>query len=293
LRSADGTEPFRRKAERLYTAQDGTRLFYADYGDPRDERPTLLCLPGLARTGADFDDVVKRFRRYYRILCPDYRGRGRSQRCADWRRYHPHVLLDDLRHLMAIAGAHRVVVVGTSMGGLLAMGLSVMMPGAIAGIVMNDIGPFAPTSATASLLAEIGADHPQPDWPAAERYLKERFPDLPAYDEPGWRRIAERTFQRGEDGLLHITWDPAVVKPVLAMMNQESTLGDLFRGIAAVPLMTVRGARSTILDAAGLSAMLKIRPDMMHVTVPNVGHAPSLDEDVVVEQLNDFFARCA
>ena len=76
------------------------------------------------------------------------------------------------------------------------------------------------------------------------------------------------------------------------MMDQESTLNDLFRGIGGVPLMTVQGARSDILDAAGFNAMLEIRPDMDHVTVPNVGRAPSLDEAVVVERLNDFFANC-
>src|SRR5713226_6270456 len=113
---------------RHLTAQDGLQLFYRDYGNPHGSRVPLLCLTGLTRNSQDFADLAERCAGTRRVICPDYRGRGRSAYDPDWRRYEPMTYLNDIGHVLLANDIHRVVVVGTSLGGLLAMGLAVMRP---------------------------------------------------------------------------------------------------------------------------------------------------------------------
>ena len=81
--------------------------------------------------------------------------------------YHPRVLLDDLRHLLVACGLHKFVVIGTSMGGLLATGIGAVAPSTLRGVILNDIGPEIGHSGVGRILDYIGRDHPQKDWDGA------------------------------------------------------------------------------------------------------------------------------
>src|ERR1700732_1955518 len=110
--------PFR---ERRFAAQDGLSLYYRDYGEPLSPRLPLVCLTGLTRHSADFADLAARHAGERRILCLDYRGRGRSAYDSNWRNYDPRIYVSDIAHLLAPNDVHRAGVVGTSLGGVLAM----------------------------------------------------------------------------------------------------------------------------------------------------------------------------
>src|SRR5690348_10089163 len=99
--------------ERRLTAEDGLSLYYRDYGDPLSLRTPLLCLSGMVRNSADFADVARRHAGERRVLCPDYRGRGRSDRDPDWRRYEPRIYLGDIADLLAANDIVRIIVLGT------------------------------------------------------------------------------------------------------------------------------------------------------------------------------------
>src|SRR5260221_4043182 len=122
-------------------AQAGLALTSRDYGDPRPPRLPLVCLTGLTRNSADFADLADRHAGERRILCLDYRGRGRSAYDSDWRNYDPLIYVSDIAHLIAANDVHRAVVVGTSLGGVLTMALAVLKPTTLAAAVLNDIGP--------------------------------------------------------------------------------------------------------------------------------------------------------
>ena len=134
--------------EHHYTSQDGLRLYYRSYGDPLAPRTPVLCLGGMTRNAADFDDLASHLSGERWVICPDYRGRGRSDYDPDWRHYVAPIHVDDIRHLLVAAGIHRVVVIGTSMGGLLATAMGVMMPAALVGVVINDAGPDLDSAGT-------------------------------------------------------------------------------------------------------------------------------------------------
>jgi pimeloyl-ACP methyl ester carboxylesterase len=186
--------------ERRFTAQDGLNLYYRDYGDPLSARRPVLCLGGLARNSKDFHGFANRLCQKRRVVCPDYRGRGRSDYDPDWRNYRPEVYANDLFHLLAAANLHEVIICGVSMGGLLAMGLCVLVPSHVAAIILDDVGPEIDDAGIERIRAYVGRDHPQPDWPAAIAEVKRLFPNLAPTDEAGWRRFAEATFHEGEDG---------------------------------------------------------------------------------------------
>jgi pimeloyl-ACP methyl ester carboxylesterase len=275
--------------EATISAQDGLALYYRDYGDPLAARTPVLCLTGLTRNSADFADFAARLARERRVLCPDYRGRGRSAYDTDWRHYDPFVYINDIAHLLAATGIGRAVVVGTSLGGLISMGLAALRPTLVAGVVLNDIGPSAVNPGISRILEYVGVDYPQPDWAAAIRFLKELTPNLaPRADDAWWRQHAEATYRKGADGQLHFNWDLAIAKPLAHQQGAMPNLWTLYRGLLPIPTLALRGALSDVLTEEVFNRMALEKPDLVCVTVPDKGHTPSLSEPQAISALDAF-----
>ena len=276
--------------ERRFTAQDGLGLHYRDYGDADAAATPVLCLGGLTRNARDFDALARRVSARRRVLCLDLRGRGRSDYDPDWRNYRPETYIADIAHLLAAANLHRVAVVGTSLGGILAMAMAAAMPSSLAGVVLNDVGPEVEPGGLAPILAYIDADRPQPDWESAVRTVRTHLPNLAFQDEAMFETMARNTYREGEDGLLHFDWDVNIVKPLRRGGGAAPDLWPLFRGLRAIPLLAFRGAESDILSAGCFARMAAERPDARLVTVPRTGHAPTLAEPECVAALDAFLA---
>jgi pimeloyl-ACP methyl ester carboxylesterase len=274
-----------------FTSQDGLALHYRDYGDPLSPRLPVLCLTGLTRNSADFADLAARLATERRVLCPDYRGRGRSAYDRNWRNYDARVYLNDLGHLLAVTGIGRAVVIGTSLGGLLAMGLGALKPTALAGVVLNDIGPALAEQGMARILDYVGTDHPQPDWPSAVHFLRRLLPGVALRSEEEWLDFARATYRQGADGMLHFDWDVAIAKPLVANGGRTPDLWALFRGLRRVPTLAIRGGRSDVLTAETFDRMAEAKPDLRRVTVPEAGHTPTLKEPPAADALDDFLRQ--
>ncbi len=275
--------------EGTVSAQDGLALYYRDYGDRLAAKAPVLCLTGLTRNSADFATLAERLSRERRVICPDYRGRGRSAYDPDWRHYDPYVYISDISHLLTATGIDRAVIVGTSLGGLLAMGLAVLRPTVVAGVVLNDIGPDVASSGLARILQYVGVDYPQPDWEAAIRFLKELTPNLaPKADDAWWRSHAEGTYRKGADGRLHFDWDLALSKPLGQQRKTSPDLWTMFRGLKPIRTLAFRGALSDVLSEDVFRRMALEKPDLVCVTVPDAGHTPSLSEPQATNALDDF-----
>ena len=271
---------------RTYLARDGLALYYRDYGGPLAGRPAVLCLAGMTRNSKDFHALARRLAEHRRVLCPDYRGRGRSAYDPEWRHYHPRTYVDDIRHLLAATGEHRVVVIGTSLGGLLAMAMAVAMPTAVAGAVLNDIGPEIGAEGLCTIIDYMRDDRPMADWEAATRRLRDTLPGLPARTDEDWQAIARAVFREMPDGRVCFDWDPAVVRPLLRIRGEHPDLWPQFRALRRVPLLAVRGAESKILSEATLRRMADEVPSLARLTVAGVGHPPALDEKEVLEAID-------
>lgn len=282
--------PARGYREVTYRAQDGRRLYYREYGDPLSRAPALLCLPGLTRNSKDFDTLARRLCAARRVVCPDYRGRGQSERDPDWRNYAPRVTLSDVRHLRIAAGLHHAVVCGVSFGGLLAMALGALAPTALAGVILNDVGPDLDPKGTERILGYIARDHPQPDWPTATARMRETFPTLSYKSDEEWRSFTEATYRQGTDGQLYVDYDLALARTLRDSQEAED-IWALFGTLRDLPVLAVRGGVSDVLSAATLDKMVRAKTDLAHLTLPGVGHTPSLNEPESERAIDDLLRR--
>ena len=275
---------------RRYTAQDGLSLYYRAYGDPLAPATPVLCLPGLARNSKDFDRLATRLAADRWVVCPDYRGRGQSDYDSDPENYQPAIYINDLRHLLAASGLHKAVVIGTSMGGLLACAMGAAMPGALAGVVLNDVGPDIGADGLGRILSYLAKDNPQPDWDSAVAAFKALLPNLSLRTEEDWRVAAQATWRKGDDGMLHYDWDMHIVDP-LVNKRPLPDLWALFRSLRNIPMLVIRGGRSDVLLPETFHRMTEEHPGMQGLTVDGVGHAPTLNEPEAAAAIDKLLAQ--
>lgn len=276
--------------DRFVLAQDGLKLYACDYEPIHGSGTAVLCLAGMTRNSKDFAHVPAAIVPQRRVICPDYRGRGLSDYDRNWRHYDPIVYLNDILHLLAALNVHKVIVIGTSLGGILAMGLAVLRPGVMAGAVLNDIGPDIGTAGLTHILNYVSRDRPQPDWTAAAAEMQRTFSYLELGDPQNWDRMAQATYKEGPDGMLRFDWDVRLIRPFRRALRQRQDLWPYFRALRFIPTLVIRGGKSQVLLPAALDRMKVEKPDLLTVTVPNVGHTPNLGEPAAVAALNSFLA---
>ena len=278
--------------ERRITSFDNLSLYVRDYGDPMDSRAPLFCLGGLTRNSKDFESLAERYSSDgRRVICPDYRGRGQSHYDPNWSNYDPRTYIRDIRDVLAALNVHRVVVVGTSLGGILGMGMAAAMPTALAAVVMNDVGPVVETEGLDFIVDYIKVDRPHDDWDAAVVTIQNMLPNLTFQDEGIWLKMAENTFRRCDDGKLRFDWDVNIAKPLLASDYEIPDMWPLFRALKDIPTLVLRGAESDILSPACFAEMQAVKPDMIAVEIPRAGHVPTLAEPESRAALDDFLGR--
>lgn len=260
------------------SASDGLTLAVRLWGD-RSERTPLLCLPGLVRTGGDFARIAARHASARLVVAPDYAGRGLSQRARHWQRYRPERILVDVLDLCAALHLPRVVVIGTSLGGVLAMGLAVARPRLLTAALLNDIGPEIGTAGLAAVEALVGREHVFTSLEDAAAWLRSNLPWLSLATAEDWREFADLTVARGPDGLWRSLWDPRIARTLAEAARRD--LWSLFGALASVPVLVVRGEISDVLSEATARRMKAAHPALGEIVVEGVGHAPTLSEPAI------------
>jgi len=280
------------------TAPDGLRLHVRCYGRASAAGIPVVCLPGLARTAADFDALATELSRDgphpRRVIALDYRGRGLSQYDRDPANYSLPVELADVLAVVTALEAFPAVFIGTSRGGILTMLLAAVRPSAIAGAVLNDIGPVIEPQGLMRIKSYVGK-LPQPRTFAEgaeilRRLFHSQFPRLGPDD---WLAAAHRMFKE-ENGLLVTTYDPKLAT-TLAGVDLERPIANLwkeFDALTHVPLMVIRGANSDILSASTVAQMKARHPALETIEVPDQGHAPLLAEADTISLIARFAAAC-
>ena len=276
-----------------YQSDDGLKLFARDYPNPA-AKLTLLCLHGLSRNAADFHDLACDLQGEFRIVSADQRGRGRSQWDANPANYTPIRYVRDMNELIKRLELRNVVLVGTSMGGLMSMIMAILDPLPLRGVVLNDIGPEVDPVGLARILSYVGKQQPALwSWAdVAERVENDNRIAFPNYRKEDWDRWARRNYGESESGEFLPLFDPAIGPPlVAAMANAPPDPWPVFEGLKQMPVLLIRGALSDVLEAGCAQEMARRHGDLRLLTVPDVGHAPMLDEPGVVPQIREFLAQ--
>lgn len=279
-------------ADGYWWSNDGLRLHYRDYPG-RDDRPPLLCLPGLTRNARDFEDLAERLCGEWRVLAVDLRGRGESAYAKDPMSYVPLTYLQDLEALINALGLKRFVAVGTSLGGILAMLMAATHPERIAGAVLNDVGPELEAAGLARIRTYVGKAAWYPTWVHAARAVAEANADVyPHYTLADWLAMAKRLYRLTPGGRIVLDYDMKIAEPFRVPGNEAGP--DMWRAydaLAGAPVLVVRGALSDILGADAARRMIERLPGAELVTIAGVGHTPTLTEPEAAAAIGRLLAK--
>ncbi|MEM6887287.1 MAG: alpha/beta hydrolase [Pseudomonadota bacterium] len=260
-----------------FTTSDGLNLHYTDDGAGLP----VLCLAGLTRTSADFDYVTPHLPNV-RLIKMDYRGRGNSDWDDTWQNYTIPTECRDVLELLDTLDLPHVAILGTSRGGLNAMGLATFAKERLLGIALNDIGPVVDPSGLDFIMGYLGRDpsaKTHAEAASAMRQSMRGFIDVPT---SRWMEEAQKHF-RQTDGGLKITYDPKLRDAIESLGAQPAPdLWPFFDALADLPIALVRGEHSNLLTVATFNEMRARRPDMTVATAVGRGHVPFLDEPEAV-----------
>lgn len=278
-------------AEFWFDSQEGLRLFSRVYAGPRADSPVVLCLHGLMRNSRDFEDLALHLCARYRVVVPDVRGRGLSARDPNFHNYQIPTYLQDLMRLLLGLGVGRASIIGTSMGGLMAMLMAVTAPQVITGIVLNDVGPEVDPRGLERIRGYAGKSPPVHSWPEAIATVRAIYgtawPDL---SDERWEKIARASYRANARGVPEADADPLIAEPLKDTKSAAPDLWPLWGALGGVPMLAIRGATSDVLSASTLERMQREKPGLKVLTVANRGHTPLLDEPECVAAIDDFLA---
>jgi pimeloyl-ACP methyl ester carboxylesterase len=278
--------------EMNWQSHDGLRLFARIYAGPSAAAPTVLCLHGLTRNSRDFEDLAPHLERRHRVIVPDLRGRGLSARDPNLHNYQPAIYVQDILSLLAAVDAPRVAVVGTSLGGMLAMMLGFSHPARIAGMVLNDVGPEIDPVGMERIKQYAGRLPPARTWSAAVAQTRAVYGDAwPGLEPERWQELARRGYRENAAGIVEADADPGIGEALRAAPATRLDLWPLWQALRNVPTLAIRGAHSDILSSATFARMQQEHPGLRQLEVADRGHVPLLDEPECIEALDAFLSQ--
>ena len=265
-------------------------MAYTEWGDAANPR-VLICAHGLSRVGRDFDDLARALAGTYRVVCPDVVGRGKSSWLADPTHYQVPQYVSDMVTLIARLNPQSLHWVGTSMGGLIGMGLAALPNSPIKRLVLNDVGPVLKADALKRIAQYIGQSPPFADFAAAEAYIRAVSASFGLTSDAQWKRLTEISLKPEGSGF-RMHYDPAIAVP---FQTQNAGGADIelwnFYDAIHCPTLVVRGERSDLLDRATLACMGARGPQAATVEIPGVGHAPMFMDPDQIKVVRDFLLQ--
>ncbi len=268
---------------------NGLRLHYLDFGN--SGKPPLICIHGLSGNAHNFDGLAEHFAPDYHVISIDVRGRGDSQ-WGPSDDYNQTNYANDLATLIDMLRFPQVTLVGTSMGGMIAMLYAGGYPERVARMVLNDVGPevdragikrttdyMSTAPAEFASLAEVGA------------YYRENYPAMRQMPEQELLEFVKWAVKPATNGGFRWKMDPAIRNaPRTGSAARSLDMWVPYARITA-PILVVRGADSDILARATAQRMCLVLPQQTTIVeVPGVGHAPSLLEPEALSAITQFLS---
>jgi pimeloyl-ACP methyl ester carboxylesterase len=274
--------------EKSFTTQDGLKIHYRDYAGADSEKTPVLCLPGSSANSMSFDDMAPRYAADRRVLTLDWRGHGNSDWDPDYKNYGFETDRDAVYELLKTENLDRIVIIGTSRGGLIAMFIALTRPELLAGVVLNDIGPVVGQAGLERLQRVFALNSTFGSYQEAGQAMKERLgitvTDLTDED---WTRHATRAYAQNDDGKFRPNFDPGYARS-FAETKSGADLWPLFEALAGVPTLAIRGEKSDVLESGTLDEMARRNPNLITATIPGRTHCPYLDKPASLKALDSF-----
>jgi pimeloyl-ACP methyl ester carboxylesterase len=278
-------------------------MAYWQWGDASAGH-VIVCVHGLSRQGRDFDVLARallaRAGRPLRIVCPDVVGRGRSDWLKDPMGYAVPTYVGDmlalLAQLHAQASLETLDWLGTSMGGLIGMGIcgtpKLPLPVPVRRLVLNDVGPAIEWQAIQRIGAYLGKAGRFDSVEQAAAAMWAISTSFGPHTPEQWLALSRPMVNALPEGGFALHYDPAIAVPIRAMTEEAATQGQaalwqLYDHITARTLIT-RGAESDLLSRETAAAMTQRGPKARLIEFEGVGHAPTFVADNQIEAVASF-----
>jgi pimeloyl-ACP methyl ester carboxylesterase len=261
-------------------------MSYKEWGD-EDNPDVLVCVHGVTRVGDDFDNMARALCGDYRVICPDVVGRGRSGWLKNPQLYRIPQYVADMVTLLArvLAGQDKQTVdwFGTSMGGLIGLGLASLPDSPVSKLVLNDIGPVLAPAALQRIGDYIGQDLRFATFEEGAKFVRDVSLSFGPHSDAEWHKLASDVLRQDKDGKWVRHYDMGLAQPFRSA-TPESVAADeamLWQAYDAVkcPTLLVRGAESDLLSPETALNMSQRGPRAQLVEIPGVGHAPTFIHD--------------
>lgn len=274
-----------------YRSNDGLKLHYRDIGVDNGEF-VILCIPGLTRNSRDFDEFATRYANNNRVICVDLRGRSLSEYDKNWKNYNPLTYAQDVWTLLDKLSIEKVVIMGTSLGGLISMVMSYQNNDRIAGVILNDIGPEINPKGLERITKYAGLLPPVRTWKEAEEQTKQVYgPGLIGIDDSQWIILAKRAYTENSQNQPVLDMDINISTAIKQMGPQKGDPWDFYESLKQTETLVLRGELSDILSGEILTKMHNRNPNLKSAIIPDRGHVPLLNEATCVTAIDEFIKR--
>lgn len=258
------------------------RMSYKEWGDAHNPK-VLLCVHGLTRVADDFDVLAQSLMHEYRVVCPDVVGRGQSDWLSNPQFYQMPQYVSDMVTLLARLDAQTLDWFGTSMGGLIGIGVASMANNPIRKLVLNDVGPSLNADALQRIGSYLGQDMRFEHLEQAENYIRQISVSFGPHNQEQWHKIARDVLKQDSQGKWMRHYDLNLALPFQAMTPEiaiasEAMLWAAYDAITC-PTLLIRGEKSDLLSAETAQQMGLRGPRATMVEIAGVGHAPTFVQE--------------
>ena len=267
------------------------RMAYKEWGDPKNQN-VLICVHGVTRVSDVFDVLALALMDKYRIICPDIVGRGKSDWLPNPQLYQIPQYVSDMVTLLARLDVETVDWLGTSMGGLIGMGLAAMPKNPIRKLILNDVGPALNFDAIVRIGEFIGQDVRFDTFDEAAAYIRAVSLSFGPHSEAQWHKLASDVLKQNKEGKWIRHYDLSLSIPVKAITPELAAAGQamLWTAYDAVKCKTllVRGSESDLLTKEAAQEMTTRGPCATLIEIAGVGHAPTFVQPEQIEIAKKF-----
>ena len=267
------------------------RMAYWEWGDAANPR-VLVCAHGLSRQGRDFDVLARAMSDTYRVVCPDVVGRGESDALADPAGYQVPAYVADMVTLLARLNASTLHWVGTSMGGLIGLGLASLKKSPVSRLVLNDVGPAVRFEAIQRIGTYLGAPLRWKTLDEAADYMWSISQGFGPHTREQWLALTRPMLRTDAEGFFKPHYDPNIAVPFKALTPEMLAGAEAMTWFAydavSCPTLLLRGADSDLLTRETAQAMTQRGPKAQLREFAGVGHAPMLVADEQVRAVREF-----
>jgi len=265
-----------------FVTVNGLRLRYLDWG--ASGLPPVVCVHGYTSSAEAFNAPARHLQDRFHIIAPDVRGHGESA-WSPTAAYQYGDQIGDLAALVDELQLSRFALIGTSMGGIIAMGFAARYPDQLRALVINDIGPEPETGS--QRITEMVGGRPE-DFASVEEamaYRRRMSPIVASRTIEDQRELALGVLRQRPDGRWVWKMDPAYVEQ--RVRNGAPPRPPLWPALQTLPVPTlvVWGRDSDVLSEGQARRMAETLPRGELVAVPGVGHAPTLMEPTALAAL--------